>query len=162
MAQEGLVRIFPRRGMFVSDVTIKDICDLYELKEVLEPIIVRTYGHRVPKEKLLAFQDIFSKKISDCDYLRADADFHALMIDACDNKYYKLILDIVSEQSQRIRILTHEDPARSTQSDLEHLKIIHALLENDFNSAADAMEKHYHNCLTDIMRFKTVSEILPR
>ena len=162
LAQEGFVRIVPRRGIFVSDISIKDIHDIYELKQELEPIIVRMHGSEIPEDKLLIFQKKFSTDTDFYNYTLQDAAFHMLIVDCCTNKYYRLIMNIVSDQSQRIMMLTNEEPSRLEQSRNEHLDIINALLEKDVDRAADAVKRHYRNSLENIMKFNTISEFLKR
>ncbi len=46
LAQEQLVEVFPRRGMFVTTVEIRDLASLYEVRSVLE-----SYGARLAAER---------------------------------------------------------------------------------------------------------------
>ncbi len=154
LARDGLVRIVPRRGIFISDITIKDVRDIYELKREVEPIIVRLYGLKIPEERLRYFQELFLKKQDSYHYTLSDAEFHAAFIEVCDNTYYKLIMNIVSDQSQRIRILTNEAQERHKQSIKEHLDIVDALWEGNVDLAAERMRAHYQNSLDDVMRFR--------
>lgn len=151
LARDGLVRIAPRRGMFVTEISVKDIYDMFTLKQEVEPIIVRLGGAKVSEEKLLEFREIFQTTMDLRTYVEADTAFHALITDACDNKYFKLVMSVVSDQSRRVRILTNEKPARIEQSSQEHLEIIDCLLNKDVEKAAQAMAVHYHNALDNIM-----------
>lgn len=154
LAKDGLVRIVPRRGIFISDITVKDVRDILELKRELEPIIVRQYGGKIPREKLRYFQEHFRTEQDAFHYTLADAEFHAIFMEVCDNSYYKLIMNIVSDQSQRIRILTNEAHERLEQSSKEHLDIVDALLEGDVDLAAERMRIHYQHSLEDVLRFR--------
>ncbi len=162
LAREGLVRILPRRGMFVSEVSIKDIHDLYELKMEIEPLIVRMYGAEIPKEKLREFREVFHRVKAGVDYSRVDAEFHNMILSYCSNRYYKLIMEIVADQSQRIRVLTNEEPHRTARSNQEHMEVIDALLSDDIEGAAQAMQRHYENSLENILKFGLVSKFVNR
>ena len=152
LARDGLVRIVPRRGMFVSEISVKDIKDIYELKRELEPIILRECWENIPNERLIYFQQVFQTDLQSYNYTLADAEFHAMILDSCDNNYYRLIMNIVSDQSQRIRILTNENPERLLQSSKEHLMVIDALLKKDIDAAAKAMRIHYQNSLDNALK----------
>ena len=162
LSSNGLVNILPRRGMFVSSVSIKDIHDIYELKQEIEPMIIRSYGSHVSREKLQEFQTFFSSELDYFHYSVEDAAFHATLTDASDNRYYTQILNVVSDQSQRIRMLTNIDPERLKESNREHLTVIDAMLQRDWNRAADAMVEHYKKSLDNIMRFDFASEYITR
>jgi len=38
---EGLIKIVPRRGAFVRDFSIKDVEEIYEMREILEAAVIR-------------------------------------------------------------------------------------------------------------------------
>ena len=156
LARDGLVKILPRRGMFVSEITLKDMVDMFTLKREVEPIIVRLGGKNIPRETLLEFRKIFSRPMGLQDYAREDTRFHAVITDACGNKYFKLMMDVVTDQSQRVRILTNEQPDRITKSSSEHLSIIDALLDRDVERAALAMAEHYRSSLEAILQWKNL------
>lgn len=156
LERDGLVRIVPRRGMFVSEISVKDIYDMFVFKQEVEPLITRRSGSKIPEKDLLAFKEIFSTPLERQQYAKADSEFHALFLKACDNKYYQLIMNLISDQSFRVRILTNEDSTRIWESSQEHLAIIDALLEKDIERAACAMDKHYQNALENIMSFNSL------
>lgn len=158
LARDGLVKILPRRGMFVSEISIKDIHDIFIFKQEVEPIIVRLGGSRIPEKSLLEFRDIFSTPLELRQYAEADNAFHSLILNACDNKYFQLIMSTVSDQSFRVRILTNEDSTRIQESSQEHLVIIKALLEKDIDGAAQAMAHHYETALKNIMNFDNLGD----
>ena len=168
LAEEGLVNIMPRRGIFVSDVTIRDIESIFIFKEEVEPIIIKLAIDNIPKEKLLYFRDLFvnfkelyNTDSKEKDYVIIDTEFHSLITQSCDNKYFIQTMNVVYNLSQRIRILT-KDYGRMKESAKEHLEIIEFLLDKDVDNAVKAMRMHYINSRLNIMQFKNVNELLKR
>src|SRR3954470_9270777 len=52
LAQEKLVEVFPRRGMFVTTVDVRDLARLCEVRVVLEPEAARLAAERVTYDDL--------------------------------------------------------------------------------------------------------------
>ena len=46
LAQERLVEVYPRRGMFVTGVDVRELARLSEVREVLEPEAARLAAER--------------------------------------------------------------------------------------------------------------------
>ena len=56
LEQENLIKIYPRRGMFVENITVKDIQDIFTVRKTVEPLVtklatphIKTCGSR-PKQ----------------------------------------------------------------------------------------------------------------
>lgn len=41
LEHENLVTIYPKRGIFVTGITIKDVIDIYTIREVVEPLAAK-------------------------------------------------------------------------------------------------------------------------
>ena len=54
LQQERFVELAPRKGWFVSQIRLRDIQELFEIREALEGISARNATHRIPQEKLQA------------------------------------------------------------------------------------------------------------
>lgn len=48
LEQEGWINIIPRRGMFVSNVSLKEINDIFQVRLNLEPIILQMGFSNIP------------------------------------------------------------------------------------------------------------------
>jgi len=51
LAQEQLVEVFPRRGMFVTNVDVRDLARISEVREALEPEAARLAAERATEEE---------------------------------------------------------------------------------------------------------------
>src|ERR1044072_1469456 len=49
LARERLVEVYPRRGMFVSSVDVRDLAGLSEVRSTLEPRAARLAAERAPE-----------------------------------------------------------------------------------------------------------------
>ena len=48
LAQEGLLKVFPKRGIVVSGITVSDIRMIFEVRTLVEPYALRTCGDNQP------------------------------------------------------------------------------------------------------------------
>jgi DNA-binding GntR family transcriptional regulator len=154
LEQENLVTIIPKKGVRVSDVTINDINIIYEMRNLIEPYVIRRYGERLDKQDLLIFKRKFeqlldgesvSTKHTTKDLrirYNVDDSFHQSIIQSSRNAYLILSMKHIVNQNSRLRALTSTTHKRLTQSHPEHVRIIDFLLRDDYENAALAMEEH--------------------
>ncbi|KYZ75995.1 hypothetical protein AXX12_06020 [Anaerosporomusa subterranea] len=144
LEQENLVRIVSQRGVFVSEITVKTINDVYQVREILEPFIVRLVTPIIDVEELARFDQLFESCLtSDYDQLTSlDDEFHQMIIAACDNSYLIQMMNNIYAQNERIRILSTRLPCRMEETIAEHREIIAAMMIRDADKAAQAMQIH--------------------
>ncbi|NIV36357.1 MAG: GntR family transcriptional regulator, partial [Anaerolineae bacterium] len=83
LAAEGLVFLAPRRGMFVSEISITDLQKIFELRMVLEGFSARLAAERATDNQLAAMEGL----MRELDRTR-DQDGKALM--AIDEQFHEL------------------------------------------------------------------------
>lgn len=59
LEQEGLLKVFPKRGIVVSGFTISDISKIFEVRRLVEPYALRNYGSRLDLTEVARFSEIF-------------------------------------------------------------------------------------------------------
>lgn len=150
LEQENLVRILPKKGILVSELSIREINTIYESRMMLEPYVIQNYANRIPEEKYLKYLKIFSNAIAEelysSELYEADTEFHEMLVDASENHYLIVMYNHIASQNKRLRILSgvkSEIRLRETQE--EHLRIIEKCLGRDWESAAKYMKKHLVN-----------------
>ena len=147
LEQDGLVNFYPQKGYVVSGVGLTTVSAIYETRSLIEPHIVREYGHRVDAETLKGmakrFDSAFSEETPDMEiHMGYDDEFHALFYAACPNSYLVRVLEDIAAQAQRVRILSRYAGVKLRGLAREHLEIIDAMLARDFPLAAGKMEEH--------------------
>ena len=89
LEQEGLITILPKKGLMVSGITEDDVHSMFEMRLLVEPYALRTYGADIPKEKLEAFVELMHNPDRIDDFCKADDDFHELLMSTLPNKYLR-------------------------------------------------------------------------
>jgi DNA-binding GntR family transcriptional regulator len=158
LEKDGLITIVPRRGPFVAALTIKDIHELFEVREALELYAVRRaverldlpvldriqaeadrlYSHLAPdltsEEKYSALSGVFD-------------ELHRVILATRDNARFSALLETVKgtwhfARKMLTRRITQEDVARTYE---EHTQIIEALRHRNPLEAEQAMQAHLEN-----------------
>ena len=146
LEQEHLIKIFPKRGVMVENVTMADINDVYEVRFMIEPPIVRKYGKNIRETDL---KDMFQRNVIAAnsghgfDEYDLDNELHNMFLSACGNHYLVEMMNRIFAQNHRLRILSGEKLEYRVQESLrEHISILNALLNTDYEGAEIAMRKH--------------------
>jgi len=149
LEHENLVRIVPKKGVLVSGISLSQIKDVYQVRELLEPYIIRTWGRNVDPKVLASYRERLANYDGDLPeetFFQLDHQLHRLIFDHCENKYFVHLLDTVFDQTIRIRIISGKQIRRRlVDTRVEHLAIVDCFLAGDFEGAALAMSNHLEN-----------------
>lgn len=146
LTQESLVRLAPRRGVFVTELSLRDVDEVFELREALETWVVHKVAGLVPEERLDWFAQTFRALDRDFDReLEVDQEFHWFLVSLAGNRRFEAVYHNVQDQNQRIRVLSTRQPGRLAATLVEHLAILEALKTRNGAAAAAAMSVHIRN-----------------
>src|SRR6266571_2317492 len=143
LAQEQLVEVFPRRGMFVTGVDVRALARLSEVRAVLEPEAARlaaeraTGADREALAGLVAELDGGGSELMDLDERIHRAVYRAAhndLLEATLEQYYVLALRIWSIALDRAHELEEAVEA--------HRALLEAIQAGDGDRAADTMRAH--------------------
>lgn len=156
LEQDGLARRYPNRGVIVTKLSIRDVLEIWQLREILEPAACRLAAPRVEGAALgrleRALLDLRGRRAGAEDYeafLRADLELHGLIVEATGNATLRQVLDMLNERVIQVRVVT--SPERFQHSVDEHLAILAALRERDPEAAAEAMRQHLVNARENLV-----------
>ena len=82
LKSDGLVKIIPRKGAFVAEISSRDIEEIFLLREILECAAIKIAISRIKGEDLIEIESTFNSINNDIerksykDVLYADIKFH--------------------------------------------------------------------------------------
>ena len=106
LEQEGLITILPKKGLMVSGITEDDVHSMFEMRLLVEPYALRTYGADIPHGELEHFVQMMHDPDTIDDFCKADDDFHELLMSTLPNKYMRSAYDRITGLNTRFRIMT--------------------------------------------------------
>lgn len=92
LEKEGLVTIEPRKGAYASDISIKDMVDVLEVRQYLESLAAGMAAVRITPEEKLQLQeatDAYKQAVESEDtseIIKWDENFHKIIVDCSGNK----------------------------------------------------------------------------
>ncbi len=153
LAQEELVIIYPRRAIMATPITIQDVDNVFEVRELLEPYIVRTFAGRLDRHELLRLAKSITKADDPITMAKKDDEFHNYLISSCTNPVLASMLRSVCAQTQRMRIAMGCQEQRADETIAEHLAIAHSILDSDGTQAEIAMRQHLNHARLTVLGY---------
>lgn len=146
LEQEGLATVLPKRGIVVSGFTISDIKAIFEVRMLIEPYAVQTYGEALDQGELRRFLDLFQhwqEQREQLDFYQVDDEFHRTLISALPNEYLHDLYSRIQTQNVRLRVMSGELIAsRLDRTMQEHGEIARVCLEKNWQLAAEKIKWH--------------------
>jgi len=148
---EGLIKIIPRRGFFVSEISVKNINDIFQARHIIEPELIECSMESIDREKLVQIRNKFQmwRELSRKELHILDWELHYLILESTKNDYLIKMMSNIYEQNQRMRTLAIRETTRVQESVGEHLRIIDAILTGDVHEAKEACKVHTRNSQLD-------------
>lgn len=161
LEQDGLVVFLPRRGVMVSDLSLQTIIELIRIRKVMEPALLRPYFRLYDKAILREFREKQEQALQNDDvetFYKLDYQFHKYLYEGTKKCHIIKLLSYVCDQHQRIRSQDYYRQRRLTTGAKGHIKIIDALLNDEYDTAyqlllthTSDMEEYYHGLLLSDM-----------
>ena len=149
LAHERLVEVYPRRGMFVTGVDVRELARLSEVRAVLEPEAARLAAERATDLGRAAIAELLDELGAggrdDRELMELDERIHGDVYRAAHNdlleatlgQYYVLALRIWSMALDRQEELEEAVDA--------HRTLLEAIRDGDGERAAETMRAHVQN-----------------
>lgn len=156
LSNEGLVRIIPNRGAFVTLLEPQRIEELYEVREALEAGAVRLATARADAVELSALHLLLKatalalEQDSGRPY-PAELDFHAHVAQLARNPVLEKKIREVDLQLRLARGRSGFNPERARAALTDHLDIYRHLAARDVDRAEDAMRRHITASLSSVL-----------
>lgn len=145
---EGLVKTFPRKGVYVAELSPKDIADVLEVRAALDGLAAFLAAERITAEEIKEMKSVFEQfkqnveKNSTQGIVKKDVEFHDIIYRASGNDPLIQILNNLKEQILRFRVIYIKDYSTHVGLVKEHAEIIQALEEKDRLKAQVLAENH--------------------
>ena len=110
LEKEALVVIEPRRGAYVSDVSVKEMVDTLVVREDLEALAASLTAKRITKEELEGLEKKvtdYSEAIASGDMeqiIRADESFHHKIVALSGKKFWKRLEQAMAMRPELFQI----------------------------------------------------------
>jgi len=159
LESQGLLEINPNKGVQVTLLTLKDLAELFELRQILELHCLRKFVETSSEadiqdmevlienmEKAVAANDTLS-------YLRYSVDFHLHYIAKCRNKRLNSIFSVLADNIRCAQIFFMKKWVTRKGSVEEHRTILEALKDRDAERSEMLLQRHLNNSYERMIEF---------
>ncbi|MFP7479431.1 GntR family transcriptional regulator [Terribacillus saccharophilus] len=158
---EGMVQLIPRRGFIVKPIEKEDLKRIYEIVETLDALAVSLATEKVGESEITGLETsirLQEEALEERDlkkWARLDDHFHHQIIDYSKNKRLRAIIDTLSDQIYRARLLTIDNRPVPFHSITEHKAIISCMRAKDGTAASVLMQSHRNRARKEILKVIT-------
>jgi DNA-binding GntR family transcriptional regulator len=151
LAAEGLVTMKVRRGAYVTEVSEKDLSDVYHLLSLLESDAAGVVAQRASDAQIAELQ-LLHKQLEASAHNREkffaiNERFHMRLLEIAGNRWRD---QMVADLRKVMKLNRHNSLLKSgrvKESMLEHRALVEALVRRDSKGAVRKMREHFRNGL---------------
>jgi DNA-binding GntR family transcriptional regulator len=151
LATEGLVTMKVRRGAYVTEVSERDLADVYHLLALLESDaagVVAVKASDAQIKELAALHKELEKAVGKRErFFEINEAFHMRLLEIADNRWRD---QMVADLRKVMKLNRHNSLLKSgriEESLAEHQSIMNALLARNAAATVQAMQAHFQNGL---------------
>lgn len=154
---EGLVKIIPNKGAYVTGITEKDISDIYAIRSMLEGLCARWATAYITEEQLEKMEEVLllsefhgRKKHDGGHVTELDSAFHEILYEASNSRILQHVLSDFHNYVRRARQASVEKSDRAEKSIAEHRGIYEAIRAKDAELAERLADEHIRHVVENL------------
>ena len=151
LAAEGLVTMKVRRGAYVTEVSERDLAEVYHLLALLESDAAAVVAERASDAELKELQKLHKEleaAVKDRDrFFVVNERFHMRLLEIAGNRWRN---QMVADLRKVMKLNRHNSLLKSgrvQESLAEHGAVMQALMQRDAAAARQRMQEHFENGL---------------
>ena len=151
LATEGLVTMKVRRGAYVTEVSERDLADVYHLLSLLESDaagVVATQATEAQLQELKTLHSELEKAVANRErFFQINETFHMRLLEIANNRWRD---QMVADLRKVMKLNRHNSllkNGRIEESLAEHRAIMAALAARDAEATVQRMREHFRNGL---------------
>ncbi len=151
LESEHLVTVFPGKGAFVSEIRLKDVKEIYELRKVLEPLAAKSAVSRVNKEEIVIIRKkwaTLSQRVASDENVpwkevsALDRETHYLITSSTPNERLKEFILNLDAEVTRLQQVSARELSHVEETVNQHMEILDVLEDHDEERVALLLFQH--------------------
>ena len=145
LENEKLVHIIPNNGVYVTDVSLQELKDVFEVRLFLVGLAGKLAAQRVTSEELKKMKELLEKIKNEKNrkkLIQLDAEFHDLVNYSTKNQTLVETLKRLRNQIGRLWFFAKENDAYSQKIPEDFEALIKALENKEQNKSEQIMKDH--------------------
>ncbi len=148
LSAEGLIRLIPNRGSYVTTPTFEEIKEMFDVMSVLEGVCARTAAEKMSNGNFKKLEEIHHQleknfRLKDQkQYIHHNNLYHAFVQELAGNKTLNQIVNGLRQKILLYRFKSLNLSGRFEQSIQEHRDLLEAFRNRDAEKAELLMKSH--------------------
>ncbi|RPJ59956.1 MAG: GntR family transcriptional regulator [Acidobacteria bacterium] len=147
LEKEGLVEIRSRIGTFVSHIELREIVEMYQVRQMLEGFAARLAAGRVEPGRLAEVESQLTRlqtgeNVEYAAVSKAGLELHRIIVESCGNLVLTRFVLSLQDHFRRFRSASPQLPERILEFHEDHLRILEALKRGDGPKAEQLIQQH--------------------
>ena len=151
LSDEGFVEVQPRHGYRVTEITLADVQEIYQLRQIVEPAAAELAATNATPEQLREMRELVEPDPDSSyeDRTESVLRFHQVLAAASGSSRLAAVLNGLLDETQRLLHLGIALEDNSAHQAGEHRELLDALLKGNHHLAREIAE---HQVEVDRMR----------
>lgn len=151
LENEGFIDIFPRRGAVVSDITAKDVDEIFVIKSKLESLAAKLSVEFLTDMDIKKLSELnekmgrYAESKNVVSLIKLNAEFHNIFIEKSNNSRLIKFIESLNKQFKRVTAYSFTELGRIKKVLDEHQQIIEAFEQRDADKVEILVDRHVHN-----------------
>jgi DNA-binding GntR family transcriptional regulator len=164
LEKEKYVKMIPRKGAYVEDLTMEDILEVLEIRIVLEGLASKLAARNISDDMKLKIQrnienfDNASSELDRKELISLDEKFHHIIYQSSGNKKLNEIVRELQDQFQRFRLSYFSELSNYMKLANSHNKLYEAIISGDEVAAEKYAKEHIEEIRDNIISWKSNNE----
>ncbi|KRC63049.1 hypothetical protein ASE14_04500 [Agromyces sp. Root81] len=148
LARRGFLAPMRNRGFRVTEVSLDELRQLREVRQLLEVPPMRQLAGHVTDEAAERLRGLAAEIVHAGDegrfqdYLEADTTFHLTLLELTGNQFLVSLVGELRQQTRLTGLVELAETGALTESALEHAELVQLLLDGEGDAAAELMRRH--------------------
>lgn len=154
LVAEGLVFFDPHRGAIVRSLQVAEVREIYELRMLLEPVMVRRVIDQLTDaalERAQGLQDRMDIEKDSMAWIELNREFHAVFYEpGQDSRLAHIIAGLQDAAAAYVGLSLKAEPARMASANADHRQLLAAYRGRETEAVVQATLDHLQGTLATI------------
>jgi len=145
LERDGLITILPRKGSYITDISLKDLEELFEIRKILECYAVDCIKKRAKKspDKIKPMiEELDRNLLKKYDPFSVISGFHYNLVELSNNSRLIELYKVLAISLRRYWLIYHSEKGQRDISLEHHQGIVNILKKGDYSGTKTLLKKH--------------------
>jgi DNA-binding GntR family transcriptional regulator len=147
LERDGLITTLPRKGSYITDISLKDLEELFEIRKILECYAldcIKKRAKKLPEEIEYMIEELDRNLLKKHDPFSVISDFHYNLVELSSNSRLIELYKILAVSLKRYWLIYHSEKGQRDISLEHHQEILNILKKGDYAGTKTLLKKHIH------------------